>query len=60
VLRRRKRPPDPEIVGENQLTTVKDNVRAADIFRRILRAVREQTEENRKKREAKSDGRAGS
>ena len=55
MLIRRKRPPDPEIAAENQLETVQDNLKAADLFRRILRAVREQTEENRRKREAKSD-----
>jgi hypothetical protein len=53
---RRRRKPDPELTGEQHLEPVVDNARAADLFRRILRAVREQTAENRRKREAlKSD-----
>ena len=46
-----KRTPTTEIVTvTNNLVTVPDNKRAADLFARILRAVREQTAEEQRKR----------
>jgi hypothetical protein len=38
------------VTVKNNLVTVADSKRAADLFARILRAVREQTEEDKRKR----------
>jgi hypothetical protein len=57
MLRKRNQPPaPPSIAVKNRLVDVEDEPRAADLFRRILRSVREQTEENRRKRGGDNGG----
>jgi hypothetical protein len=49
-MRRRKQPEPENVTVRNNLSTVVDNQRAADLFARVLRAVREQTQEDEEKR----------
>jgi hypothetical protein len=60
MLRRKPRTKrELRITVVNRLGTTPNNARAADLFARILRSVREQTAE-RKKREAEANGHADS
>lgn len=57
-MRIRRKPPKSEsIAAKTRLQTYPDNRGAAGLFCRILKAVREQTAENRKKREAEKEQR---
>ena len=48
----KQKPPTEHVIVQNNLTTVPDSKRAADLFSRILRAVREQSEEDQRKQDS--------
>lgn len=62
MLRRRKRKtepePEPKITVHQNLETFVDDRRAARFFGVVLQSVRDETKEQRQKREAEANGRS--